>query len=203
MSERRRSRSKVTALPGPVKAEVDRLLATGLVTLDQIIQHLRALADTGAVLPDDVPSRSGLGRYAQTFEKVAARMRMAQEVAERWKTDLFADPESDLGQALLSLLETAVFEAAAETDGATDVDKLELLGRTAKHIAQAKTTGTKRILTLKAEAEREKRRAVEEERQACAARAGEAAREAGLSAARIAELQARVAGLRPAASSAG
>jgi len=196
-------RGKVEALPGPVKKAVDELLATGRHTLDDICTHLRRLSETGEVLAEDIPSRSGLGRYAQKFEKVAGRMRMAQEVTATWKADLFKDPESDIGQVLLSMIETAVFEAGAGCDGDTDVEKLELLGRTAKHLAQAKSVGTKRILALMAKAEADKKKAVETERAACTERAAEAGREAGLSAERIRELQTRVAGLRPGTKPAG
>ncbi|MBI1321328.1 MAG: DUF3486 family protein [Candidatus Hydrogenedens sp.] len=192
----RKSRSKVEALPGPVKRAVDELLASGRHTLDDILAHLKRLAGDGAVPEDELPSRTGLGRYAQKFEAVAKRMRMAQEVARTWQTDILKDPESDLGQALITMIETAAFEAAAQADGDTDVDKLELFGRIAKHLAQAKGAGTNRILALMKKAEEQQKKAVEAERRASAERAAVVGVEMGLSAERVAELQARVAGLR-------
>ena len=183
----RRSHNKVTALPGPVKAEVDQLLATGRHTLDEIVQHLRGLADSGEVPAAELPSRSGIGRYAQRFEKVAARMRMAREVADTWQRDILANPDSDVSHAILGMLEAATFQAlaaAGEDEDGPAPDSLELLGRTAKHLEQAKTISAKRILTLRAEAARE-----------AAARATDAAKELGLSADAADLIKKRILGL--------
>ncbi len=191
-----RDRSKVAALPGPVKAEVDRLLQTGRFTLDDIIAHLQGMAETGAMPPEALPSRSGMGRYAQKFERVAGRMRMAQEIAQTWQKDLLKDPESDVSHAILNLLEMATFQAmaaAGETEDGPAPDDLELLGRAVKHLEQSKAISHKRILELTAAAEAAQKRAVEEERKACVEIVG---RETGLSAARIRELQIKVGGLR-------
>ena len=93
-------KSKVEALPGPVKREVDELLKTGRFTLDDIIAHLRKLADEHQVPAEELPSRSALGRYAQNFERTAARMREAKQLAEVWVGKLGHEPESKIGRLI-------------------------------------------------------------------------------------------------------
>jgi hypothetical protein len=155
-------KSKVSALPAPVLEEVDRLLGSGRYTLDQICAHLRALSTQGDIAPEALPSRSALGRHAKNYAEVARQMRQTQEVAAAWRRDLLANPEGDVGQLLIQMLETQTFgamvqmaEAAGQSDEAPAADELELLSRVVKNAAQADTLNAKRFLTLRAEAKRE------------------------------------------------
>jgi hypothetical protein len=60
-------RSKVTRLPAPVRAEIDRLIRDG-ATLDELVGHLKSFG-----LPSDkVPARSSVHRYRAQFEKALA-----------------------------------------------------------------------------------------------------------------------------------
>jgi len=107
-------RSKVTALPAPLKATVDRLLSSGRHTLDEINEHLKKLADAEGVPAEDLPSRSSLGRYATNFDKVAGKMREAREVAAGILDKFGAEPEGDVSRLLMELLKTVTFQALGE-----------------------------------------------------------------------------------------
>lgn len=128
-------KSSVRQLPPAIRAQIDQLLSSGRHSLDDILAHLRKL---GA----DAPSRSALGRYAQDFEKVAARLRQSREMTRALVQELGPDSvEGGQGRLLIESMRTLVFEVMnarlAAEDGKSDVREIAALAKSARDLAQA------------------------------------------------------------------
>ena len=124
-----------------------------LPTLDeQIPAHLKAL---GA----DV-SRSGLGRYKQQVDKVAARLRESRAMAEAVMERMGAQAATGKsGAALIEMLTTLtsdyLLRRMDDPDAEIEVDELRALARTVKERAQAARATQDYDLKLREEARRE------------------------------------------------
>jgi len=179
-------KSTVKTLPAQIRAEVDRLLADGRYTLDDVVTHLRKL---GA----DV-SRSALGRYSQEFEEVAAKMRESRELASAFAKELGEIPNNDMGRTLVELLHTLVFRVLKQRtreaeDKPIKAMDLMLLGKAIKE-----SVGSTK---LSAELEMKIRdRVATETAKKAAGAAEDAAREQGLSAETVEAIKARILGIR-------
>lgn len=128
-------KSTVRGLEPRIRREVDRLLADGRHTLDQILAHLRSL---GA----EPPSRSALGRYAQDFEKVAARLRESREMARALAQELGPQSvEGEQGRILIESMRTMVMDIMrirlSSGDDKYDAKEIASLARSARELAQA------------------------------------------------------------------
>lgn len=180
-------KSSVKRLEPAIRAEVDRLLADGRYTLDDVVAHLQKL---GA----DV-SRSALGRYSKEFEAVAAKMREAREMTAALSQSLEDLQDKDMGRFLTEMLHTIVYRGiAARLDAGEAVDSKDvmLLAKTLKDLA-----GTK---TLSAELEMKIRdRVAAETAKAAAGEAEAVGRERGLSAETVEAIKARILGIRKSA----
>lgn len=105
-------RSKVTRLPAPVRAEIDRLIRDG-ATLDELVGHLKSFG-----LPSDkVPARSSVHRYRAQFEKVVAHVRDTQAIAGQLLTQFGEDPNGMRGKALLEMLKAIAFQVISARIG--------------------------------------------------------------------------------------
>lgn len=80
MSERRRH-SKVVRLPVAIRDAVNTLIVSGK-TIDEVLTHLRLLADQGEIPTEALPSRSGVGRYAKGFIARLEKMDLVREQAK-------------------------------------------------------------------------------------------------------------------------
>lgn len=126
-------RSSLRKLPPEIANEVNRLLADGRFTLDEVVAHLRAMGVESV-------SRSALGRQKQKLEKVAARLRQSREAMEALTREFgpsFAEGEQ--GRRLVEILRAVTYDVlAAKMDG-EDVDPKQImaLGRALKDMAQA------------------------------------------------------------------
>lgn len=95
--------SKVEKLPKELRAEVDRLLMARH-SLDEIVAHLRKLGD-------ETVSRSALGRYKQSFDQVAAKLRESREVVDALVSEIGPDAtEGKHGRLLVEVLRKLVFD---------------------------------------------------------------------------------------------
>lgn len=74
MKKPRRKHSKISGLPEPIVAEVNRLLTTPGMTYEKIVEHLRQLGH--------LVGKSSVGRYAQDF---LTRLQHLREVKEQAK----------------------------------------------------------------------------------------------------------------------
>lgn len=126
-------RSSLHKLPPEIVNEVNRLLADGRFSLDEIVAHLRTMGV-------DSVSRSALGRQRQKLEKVAARLRQSREAMEALTREFgpsFAEGEQ--GRRLVEILRSITYDVmAAKMDG-EDVDpkQVMVLSRAIKDMAQA------------------------------------------------------------------
>ena len=94
--------SKIRRLPPELREQLHSMLDAG-VPLEEITAHLNNM---GA----DV-SRSGLGRYKQQVDKVAARMRESRQMAEVLMDRMGADAATGKGgAALIQMLTTLTTE---------------------------------------------------------------------------------------------
>ncbi len=124
-------KSTVKRLPPDIRDAVHRLLDSGR-TLDEIRAHLEGL---GA----DV-SRSALGRYAQKYEEVAARLREAREVTTAFAKQL-EDLPSDMGRVLTELLQSIIFKLLLKQhegeDPTVSAEEVMFFARSFKDVSSA------------------------------------------------------------------
>lgn len=182
-----RKRSKIEALPGPIKKAVDELLKTGRFSLDDILVHLRQLGAQHQVPSGEMPSRSSLGRYAQNFERTAARMREARELAGVWVEKMGHEPESGVGRLLMEMLRTVAFQqlaAMGDSEAAVESMDIMLLAKAIRDLESAQKTSAEREIKIRQEVAKDAAKVVDE-----------ATREGGLSAERADELRRKVLGL--------
>lgn len=123
---------KIRRLPPELRDILHRKLDEGC-TLDEITAHLQAL---GA----DV-SRSGLGRYKQSFDKVASRLRDSREMAEAMIQKIGPEAsEGRQGRLLVQMLNTLtsdyMFRRLQEGDD-IDADEMKSLARALKDTTHA------------------------------------------------------------------
>lgn len=166
--------SKVRRLPPELREQLHAMLDAGH-TLEEITAHLKAL---GA----DV-SRSGLGRYKQQVDKVAARLRESRAMAEAVMERMGAQAATGKsGAALIEMLTTLtsdyLLRRMDDPDAEIEVDELRALARTVKERAQAARATQDYDLKLREEARREAeeamRKAVEKAAEESPAAAGPA-----------------------------
>jgi hypothetical protein len=180
-------RSKIEALPGPIKQAVDELQKTGRYKLDDVLAHLRKLGAEHQVPAEALPGRSALGEYAQNFERTAARMREAKQLAEVWVGRLGQEPESKVGRLITEMLRTVAFQQlAAMGDDAAAVGSMDIMmiARAIKDLESAEKISADREIKIREQVAKEAAKVVDE-----------AAKEGGLSADRAAELRRKVLGL--------
>ena len=143
--------SKIRRLPAALREQLHAMLDAGH-TLDEITAHLKAL---GA----DV-SRSGLGRYKQQVDKVAARLResrnMAEAIMERMGAQAATGKSGDaLIQMLTTLTTDYMMRRLDDPAGETDAEELRALARTVKERAQAARATQDYLERVREEARRE------------------------------------------------
>ena len=143
-------KSSIKRLPPTLRKEIDKLLADGRHTIDQIVAHLRSL---GA----DV-SRSSVGRYSKQFDIVAAKMRESREIAAAFARELGEVPEGDTGQILVEIMRNVVFKLALnanENDDGVDVKDVMRLAKSIKDLSSASKTGVETEAKIREQARKE------------------------------------------------
>ncbi|WP_051278443.1 DUF3486 family protein [Solimonas flava] len=113
-------KSSIRAQDKDVRKLIDELLGDGGYTLDEIRAELRTRFPK--IKP---PSRSALGRYSQSVEKIGERLRQSRAVASVWAEQLGREPEGDIGKIVMELLRTLAFDATeglANSVGTLDED---------------------------------------------------------------------------------
>ena len=172
--------SKIRRLPPELRELLHNMLDAG-VPLEEITALLNS---RGA----DV-SRSGLGRYKQQVDKVAARMRESRQMAEVLMDRMGADAATGKGgAALIQMLTTLTTDFMVrridDPDAEMDVDALRALARAVKDRAQAARATQDYDVKLREQITRETVQVVES-----------SAREAGLSAATINAIKSKILGV--------
>ncbi len=149
-------KSKVLRLSPELREQIGALVAQGR-TLDEITTHLREL---GA----DV-SRSALGRYKQSLDKVGEKLRRSREVAEALVQKLGAAPESKATRlnvelmhgALLDLLLKVNEEGDSENADAVTLEPMGamLLAKALDHLSRASKADADLVGKIREQAARE------------------------------------------------
>lgn len=166
-------------------AEFRRLLATGRLTIDALTTWLES---QGYEI-----SRSSVGRYAQNFEEVAAKLRQGREMAETLVREIGpATIDGKQGRLLVEMLrklaqDSFVRQLNNEADG-LDPKDFAFLAKALKEMAQANRLDQDYELKI--------RREVEAEIKAQAAvHAETAAREGGASEEQVTFIRAKILGI--------
>lgn len=117
-------KSSIKTLPPEIRGELDRILADGRFTLDEIVAHLRQL---GASV-----SRDAVWRYGKEYERVRQKLTESREIASAFARELGELPQGDMGRVLIELLHTVTFkvlmaQADGEGDGAPSVTTEDIM----------------------------------------------------------------------------
>lgn len=175
-------KSSIDRMTPEVKGYIQAMLATGSMTLDELIADLQerfpAEASTG-----DLPSRSALHRYGAKLDRRLAAIRASTEAAKIIQAHA-GDDKDARSEALTAMVQTELFEAILELQEAVEGDeksdpgeRVALLSKAAKNIATL-TRSSVNLKEFQAKAEeRARKRAFEE----AAATAVTAAKAQGLS----------------------
>lgn len=141
-------KSSIDRLSSEVKAHIERRLAEGRMTLDELIAELRSRFPEQAA-DGELPSRSAVGRYGQKLQQRLAAIKASTEAA-RMISEHAGDEKDTRSEAVLALIQTEMFDSIISLQEATgdDVDPAErmgLLSSAAKNIA----TMTRASIALK------------------------------------------------------
>ncbi|NYT80890.1 DUF3486 family protein [Alcaligenaceae bacterium] len=159
-------KSKVSRLPAEVKSHLQRLLREDSMTLDEILDDLRARFPAAEEV---MPSRTGLGRYRKTYEEVLASHKNIAIASEALVAELgesFDDKSGALlSQAVTTLAINAVDNALDE--GNVDIKDVLNIARAAKSVQETRSLSLRERQAIAKEARerllREQSEALDEE----------------------------------------
>ena len=167
-------KSSIDRLDPEIKAYIQAMLASGSMTLDELIADLQARYPASATA-GSLPSRSAVGRYGQKLERRLSAIRASTEAAKMIQAHA-GDDKDARSEALTAMVQTELFEAILALQEADEVgedgekadpgERVALLSKAAKNIA----TLTRSSINLKEfqakveEATRKKLLAEQEER---------------------------------------
>ncbi|CAA0097670.1 Uncharacterised protein [BD1-7 clade bacterium] len=178
--------SKVEQLPDQVKAFLNTALRDKNRTQEEIRnevnQQLEALG-----LDNKKISSAGLSRHASKMEKVGAKMRETNAIADAWVARLGDKPTGQVGNLLIQMTRSMAFDvalAAGEEDEPASLGMLKDLALTVQRLEKASMDSLKR--------EKEIRQAFAEE---AAASAEKVAKAAGLTSETVNTIKAEILGI--------
>jgi len=139
--------SKIRRLPKELKAQLHAMMDAGH-TLSELTAHLKKL---GADL-----SRSGLGRYTQQVEKVAARLRQSREAADAIVARLGEGvDEGRMGRMLTQMVQTLAFDyinrRVDDPEAQLDLNEIYQVARTVRQATLAGRAGQDHELKTRGE----------------------------------------------------
>lgn len=138
-----------------LKKAADEAIRRGC-TVDQLLEVLNELIPVGA----EPISRSGAGRYFKGATESMADYREAQEIRKMWIDEFGKNPDGDIGELLVQLLQTAAYgqlrffgDQPADLSGKDGVSPrhVALLAGALKDMASAKKIDADRILKIRLE----------------------------------------------------
>jgi len=166
--------SKMDMLPDGLREAIAALWTSERYTLDQIRDHLAALAEgrrnmlppelqaAPAVPPDALPGRSGLHAHLKGLDKMAEKVNRSRAVAEALVRKIGDAPEDRMARLNIELLHSAImdlFMAAGDAEGGEgagavtfDPEAVMLLGKALKDLASAKKADAETTLKVRKEA---------------------------------------------------
>ena len=133
-------RSSIDRLDPEIKTYIQAMLASGSVTLDELIKDLQERYPVAATV-GGLPSRSAVGRYGQKLERRLSAIRASTEAAKMIQAHA-GDDKDARSEALTAMVQTELFEAILalqeveeSEDGADPGERVALLSKAAKNIA--------------------------------------------------------------------
>lgn len=141
-------KSSVDRLSDSIKSYITGQLASGDMTLDELIADLQHRYPAEAAA-GELPSRSAVGRYGQKLERRLSAIRASTEAAKIIR-DQVGDKEDARSEALTAMIQSELFESIMSLQDADDsemepAERVGLLATAAKNIA----TLTRSSVTLK------------------------------------------------------
>lgn len=132
--------SKIKRLAPDVRAYIEKLMRDDNKTLDEMIDAIKSK------FPSDTPSRSSLGRYKQSFEEMAGRMRDIQAASQALVSELGEDVDDRAGALLAQAVTTLACNVAMDAndpDAKVSIKDVGELARAARAVMQARTMSIK------------------------------------------------------------
>ena len=164
-------KSSIDRLDPEIKAYIQAMLASGSMTLDELIGDLQARFPAAA---HTLPSRSAVGRYGQKLERRLSAIRASTEAAKLIQQHA-GDDKDARSEALTAMVQTELFEAILMLQEADEqgedgekIDhekRVEVLSKAAKNIATL-TRSSINLKEFQAKVEEAARRKLLEEQQA-------------------------------------
>jgi len=161
-------KSTVHRLPEQVRRHIEKRLAEGALTLDELIAELRERFPQEA-RAGELPSRSAMHRYGQKLERRLTAIQASTEAA-RMIREHAGDSQDARSEALTALVQTELFEAILQLQEADDPnldpgDRVGMLSKAAKNIATL-TRSSVNLKKFQAEVEETARKALLDEQRA-------------------------------------
>lgn len=136
-------KSTIDRLDPEIKAYIQAMLASGSVTLDELITDLQERFPVAATV-GGLPSRSAVGRYGQKLERRLSAIRASTEAAKIIQAHA-GDDKDARSEALTAMVQTELFEAILALQEADEIgedgektdpgERVALLSKAAKNIA--------------------------------------------------------------------
>ena len=133
-------KSSITKLPQSVRRQLDRLIAEGKLTLDELhkfVLSCEEMQESG----ETPPSRTAIWRHAATVKETSEALRESREIAAGIAQELGADTvEGEQGRLLVEMLRTFMFRnlrgRVGDVEG-VDPQDLSRMARAIKDLSQA------------------------------------------------------------------
>ena len=166
-------KSSIDRLEPEIKAYIQAMLASGSMTLDELIADLRERwpAQSGS---GELPSRSALHRYGSKLDRRLTAIRASTEAAKLIQAHA-GDDKDARSEALTAMVQTELFEAILALQEADEVgedgekadpgERVALLSKAAKNIATL-TRSSINLKEFQAKVEEATRKKVLEEQRA-------------------------------------
>lgn len=167
--------SSIRSLPPDLRERLDEWLRDQSLTQQEARERLNEYLSERDLPP---VSRSAVNRYAVSMDKVGERMRQSREMADAWIAKLGAEPSGRVGQMVVSMMTTLVYEVNlklqdAELDEGSlpgVIRQLRELSLTAQRLERASQVSADRELKIRDEA---RKRALEDAAEAAASEGAE------------------------------
>lgn len=161
-------KSSIDRLSAEVKGHIERRIAEGRMTLDELIAELRATFPDEAA-EGELPSRTAVHRYGQKLERRLSAIRASTEAAKIIQAQA-GDDKDARSEALTALIQTELFEAILDMQEATGDeldagDRVGMLSTAAKNIATL-TRSSVNLKQFQAKVEDDTRKRLLEEQRA-------------------------------------
>ena len=144
-------KGRIDALDDDVQDLIHRHLRGGL-PLTEICRIVNGRLKAAG---DQPISYSSLSRHAQKIERIAWRVRKAQEMAQALRTGFGEDADEDMTAAMVKMLQAEVLETVVrmrDEEGSVDADTVNQLALGMQRLARAAEISAKRAREIRREA---------------------------------------------------